>query len=131
MVSEMEPLYGRIDVPEAPSASAQDMWAPHGSFLVVARADEPIACGGIKPLDANACEIKRMFVVPAQRGRGVASFLLAALEDEARTLGFTVARLDTGAKQPHAQRIYEAAGYAPIGNFNANPFASFWGEKAL
>ena len=131
MVSEMEPLYGRIDVPEAPSASAQDMWAPRGSFLVVLRGEVPIACGGIKPLDETACEIKRMFVVPAERGKGVAGFLLTALEDEARALGFSLARLDTGAKQPHAQQIYEAAGYRPIGNFNANPFASFWGEKAL
>lgn len=131
MVAEMEPLYGRIDVPEAPSASAQDMWAPRGSFLVVLRGEVPIACGGIKPLDETACEIKRMFVVPAERGKGVAGFLLTALEDEARALGFSLARLDTGAKQPHAQQIYEAAGYRPIGNFNANPFASFWGEKAL
>lgn len=132
MVAEMEPLYGRIDVPEAPTAGADDMWPPRGTFLVVFSGDEPIAGGGVKGLpDPGACEIKRMFVVPAQRGRGVAGFLLTALEDEARALGFTIARLDTGEKQPHAQRIYEAAGYRPIGNFNANPFASYWGEKAL
>jgi GNAT superfamily N-acetyltransferase len=107
------------------------MWPPHGTFLVVSRGDEPIAGGGIKGLGAGACEIKRMFVIPAERGRGVAGFLLEALENEARALGFAIARLDTGEKQPHAQRIYEAAGYRPIGNFNANPFASFWGEKRL
>jgi GNAT superfamily N-acetyltransferase len=69
--------------------------------------------------------------MPEARGRGLAKMLLVALEDEARRLGYTVARLDTGPKQPHAQRMYEQAGYQPIGNFNANPFASFWGEKAL
>jgi hypothetical protein len=34
-------------------------------------------------------------------------------------------------KQPHAEALYEKAGYRPIGNFNANPVASFWGEKKL
>lgn len=131
MVSEMEPLYGRIDVPEAPTANADEMWPPHGTFVVAWRDGEPIACGGVKGLGEGACEIKRMFVSVPERGRGVAGVLLEALEQEARDLGFKIARLDTGEKQPHAQRIYEAAGYRPIGNFNANPFASFWGEKAL
>ncbi len=68
---------------------------------------------------------------PEARGAGIARRLLEALEDEARRLGYTIARLDTGPAQPHAQRLYERAGYRPIGNFNANPFASFWGEKRL
>ena len=57
--------------------------------------------------------------------------LLQALEDEARRLGYAIARLDTGVHQPAAQPLYESAGYQPIGNFNVNPFASFWGEKVL
>jgi GNAT superfamily N-acetyltransferase len=65
------------------------------------------------------------------RGQGLAGRLLAALEDEARRIGYRIARLDTGAHQAHAQRLYEAAGYRPIDNFNANPFASFWGERLL
>jgi hypothetical protein len=42
-----------------------------------------------------------------------------------------VARLDTGAKQPGAQRMYEAAGYVAVPDYNGNPYASFWGEKSL
>ena len=72
-----------------------------------------------------------MYVLPEARGRGLGRALLVALEDEARRLGYAIARLDTGPQQPGAQRMYEEAGYRPIGNFNANPFASFWGEKAL
>ncbi len=68
---------------------------------------------------------------PAARGRGHARELLRALEDAARDLGYGVVRLDTGPRQPHAQAMYESAGYRPIGNFNANPVASFWGEKRL
>ena len=131
MIDELVPLYGRIDVPQAPTATPEQMSPPHGSFLVITVEGEAVAGGGLKRLDEHTCEIKRMFVVPEARGRGLAKMLLVALEDEARRLGYTVARLDTGPKQPHAQRMYEQAGYRPIGNFNANPFASFWGEKAL
>ena len=49
----------------------------------------------------------------------------------AAELGYTVARLDTGPRQPAAQRLYESAGYVAIGNFNDNPVASFFGEKPL
>jgi GNAT superfamily N-acetyltransferase len=131
MVSELEPLYGRIDVPQAPSATPADFAPPGGSFLVGYEDDEPICVGGIKRLPDGACEIKRMYVVPQARGRGLARELLEALEGEARSLGYELARLDTGPRQPHAERMYRAAGYAEIGNFNANPFASFWGEKRL
>ena len=131
MVAEMVPLYGNIDVPDAPSATPEDFGPPGGSFLVGFEGGRAICGGGIKRLPDGACEIKRMYVLPEARGRGVAGALLVALEDEARALGYTVARLDTGPRQPHAERMYRAAGYAEIGNFNANPFASFWGEKRL
>ena len=131
MVVELTPLYGRIDIPEAPSARPEDFARPGGSFLVGWEADAALCCGGIKRLPDGACEIKRMYVVPEARGRGVAKDLLGALEDEARALGYSVVRLDTGPEQPHAERMYRAAGYEPIENFNANPFASYWGEKRL
>ena len=133
MVSELVPLYGRIDVPEAPSAGPEDFSpARGGSFLVGFDEDgTAVCCGGLKRLEPGVCEIKRMFVVQDARGRGIAGELLVALEDHARALGFTTVRLDTGPKQPHAERMYRSAGYRDIGNFNANPFASFWGEKEL
>jgi GNAT superfamily N-acetyltransferase len=131
MISELEPVYGRIDVPGMPSATPADFGPPSGAFLVGFDADRPVCCGGVKGLGDGACEIKRMYVVPDVRGRGVAGRLLAALEDAGRALGYRVARLDTGPAQPHAQRLYEAAGYRSIGNFNGNPLASFWGEREL
>jgi GNAT superfamily N-acetyltransferase len=123
MVAEVSELYGRIDVPGAPSATPADFGPPGGAFVVLVddATGAAVAGGGIK----------RMYVVPEARGRGLASQLLKALEDSARGLGYTIVRLDTGPRQPAAQAMYERAGYAPIGNFNANPFASFWGEKAL
>ena len=132
MVAELVPLYGRIDVPNAPSAGPEDFSAARGGAFLVGFADgEPVCGGGIKRLEDGVCEIKRMYVVPAARGSGLAAQLLRALEEHARELGYQRVRLDTGPRQPHAERMYRAAGYEEIGNFNANPFASFWGEKEL
>ncbi len=61
----------------------------------------------------------------------MARALLEALENLARELGYTTARLDTGSRQPAARHLYESAGYREVGNFNANPVATFFGEKAL
>jgi GNAT superfamily N-acetyltransferase len=85
----------------------------------------------VKRLDERTGEIKRMFVVPGARGRGHASRLLAGLEDAVRRRGYSHARLDTGPKQPQAEAMYVRAGYTSIPDYNANPLASFWGEKQL
>ena len=132
MILELVPLYGRIDVPEAPSASAADFRPPGGTFLV-GFDDEgrPVAGGGVKRLGPGVAEIKRMYVLPDARGRGIARELLVALEDAARDLGYERVRLDTGAKQPHAEALYRSAGYADIPDYNGNPAASYWGEKRL
>jgi GNAT superfamily N-acetyltransferase len=107
------------------------MTPPRGTFLVGFEGDEPVCSGALTRLGKGAAEIKRMYVVPAARRRGIARRLLAALEDVARDMGCDVARLDTGARQPHAQALYEASGYVAIPDYNANPKAAFWGEKRL
>ena len=132
MITELEPLYGRIDVPHAPSASPADFRPPTGTFLVGFDEDgTPVCGGGVKGLGDGIGEIKRMYVVPGARGRGAARELLTALEAAVVELGYTRARLDTGPEQPHAEALYRSAGYADIENFNGNPFASYWGEKRL
>jgi GNAT superfamily N-acetyltransferase len=132
MVVEVGALYGgRIDREGLPKAGPAELSPPGGGCLVGWLDGEPVAVGGVKDLGGGAAEIKRMYVVPEARGRGVARALLAALEDLARSLGHHVARLDTGEHQPGARRLYEAAGYAAVGNFNANPVAAWWGEKRL
>ncbi len=132
MVAEIARLYGsRLDVPGKPSASPAELGPPSGACLVGWLGEEPVAVGAVKRLDAATCEIKRMYVAPAGRGRGVARALLGALEDAARGLGYRVARLDTGSKQPHARELYDSAGYREIPDYNDNPDASYWGEKEL
>jgi GNAT superfamily N-acetyltransferase len=133
MRSEVAQLYPGLDLRAAnmPKAGPEQLNAPNGSFLVGYEDGVAICCGGLKRLDGEACELKRMYVIPAARGRGVARVLLAALEDRARELGYGIARLDTGPRQQGAQHLYESAGYLPIANFNGNPVATFFGEKRL
>lgn len=133
MIEEMRELYDGLDLnsPDMPAAGAAELGPPGGAFLVGYRDGVAVCAGGLKRLPDGACEIKRMYVVPAARGQGVARALLRALEDTARVLGYDTVRLDTGPRQPHAQGLYLAEGYAPIRNFNGNPVATFFGEKRL
>ena len=132
MVAEGAEVYGRrLDIPGTPTATAEQMGPPGGTFLVIYEDGEPVAGGGVKRLSDDVGEIKRMYVVPAARSRGLARMLLGALEDAARSLGYARVRLDTGPRQPHARALYESVGYAPIERYNDNVFASYWAEKAL
>ena len=133
MVAEMRVLYDGLDLdaPDMPKAGPAELGPPSGTFLVGYRDGTAVCGGGIKALPDGACEIKRMYVVPRARRAGVARALLATLEDAARDLGYRIARLDTGSRQPHAQAFYESVGYRRVGNFNDNPAAAFHGEKRL
>lgn len=133
MVAEMAELYEGLDIagPDMPRAGPAELGPPGGLYLVGYRDGRPVCGGGLKRLPDGSCEIKRMYVVPDARRAGVAGALLAALEDAARSLGYTTARLDTGPRQPHARDFYLANGYRPVANFNGNPVATFFGEKAL
>ena len=133
MVAEMRDLYDGLDLdaPDMPKAGPAELGPPGGMYLVGYRDGTPVCGGGIKRLPDGSCEIKRMYVVPAARRAGVARALLAALEDAARGMGYRIARLDTGDRQPHAQALYEASGYRRVENFNNNPAAAFHGEKRL
>ena len=132
MVTEMDQLYGQAPGGGVGSgASPSDFTPPTGAFLVIYAAGKPVAGGGLKRDDDGVAEIKRMYVVPEARRQGLGRRLLEALEDRARELGYARIRLDTGDRQPHAQAMYQRAGYHPIGNYNGNSMASFWGEKIL
>ena len=115
-----------------PKARPPQFAPPHGDFLIGINPDgDAMCCGGVKPLSDCACEFKRLYVRPEIRRQGVARKLLARLEHRARELGFEIARLDTGPRQPHSERLFRTAGYRAIDNFNDNPVASFFGEKRL
>jgi GNAT superfamily N-acetyltransferase len=133
LLAELETHYGPWDpAADTPSATPEDLGPPGGAFVALFDEDgRAVAGGGVKRLDATTGEIKRMYVVPEARGRGHARTLLAAIEDAARELGYTRVRLDTGIHQPVAQNLYRSAGYVDVPDYNDNPYASYWGEKAL
>ena|SRR5664279_3081456 len=65
----------------------------------------------------GTAELKRMFVPPAARGRGIARDLLGAVEVHARAGGIHLIQLETGPLQDSAIRLYERSGYLLIPNF--------------
>ncbi len=91
---------------------------PVGLDPLVAYSDgKAVACGAIKELQPGVAEIKRMFTLPEYRGQGVASRLLVALEERARSKGFRECWLETGMKQVDAVALYRKNGYAVIPNY--------------
>lgn len=120
-----------LDGPEMPKAGPEELGPPGGAFYVGDLDGTPVCCGGFKRLPDGACEIKKMYVAPEARGRGIARVLLHWLEDEARRAGYAIARLDTGPEQPHARALYESEGYVEIANFNGNPVATYFAQKQL
>ena len=132
MVAEVSDLYGgRIEGEGLPTARPEELVAPYGACVVGRLDGHAVTVGVVKRLDDGVAEIKRMYVAPEGRSRGIARSLLTALEAAARDLGYERVRLDTGADQPHAKKLYLSAGYTEIADYNGNPFASFWAEKRL
>ena len=104
----------------------------HRLVFLVARAEgEGVGCGAVRELQPGIGEVKRMFVKPEWRGRGIARQLLAALELKARERGYQAVRIETGVGQPEAIALYRSAGYTaipPFGGYIGNP-ASVCFEK--
>jgi GNAT superfamily N-acetyltransferase len=102
-------------------------------YLVVVVDGRAVACGAVQVLDPQTAELKRMYIRPAYRGRGIARQLLTALEELALAGGHPVLRLETGEYLYAAIALYTAAGYAPIptyGQYVGNPFSVCF-EKRL
>lgn len=77
----------------------------------------PVACGAIKPFSEGQMEVKRMYVHPDYRGKGLASEVLQELEKWAGELGSRACVLETGKRQPEAIALYQKAGYAVTENY--------------
>jgi GNAT superfamily N-acetyltransferase len=88
-----------------------------GAFLVAYWGDKPVGCGAVRRIEPAVAEIKRMYVAPEARGRGVGRNVLVELESEAQRLGATRLVLETGPRQPEALALYSRAGFVEIPNF--------------
>ncbi|HTA27544.1 MAG TPA: GNAT family N-acetyltransferase [Bacteroidia bacterium] len=87
-------------------------------YVIVAYDDNtPVGCGAIKQYSPEATEIKRMYVVPHKRGKGVGTIVLTELENWAKELNYKKCLLETGKRQPDAIRLYTKNGYELIPNY--------------
>ena len=113
--AEYERRYGPVD--EMRLAHPDEFDPPTGAFVILLDDDQTVAGGGIRRLKNDTCEVKRMWTSPECRRRGLASTVLAALEDTARQLGYTRVQLETGPSQPEAIAMYGHLGYRMIPPF--------------
>jgi GNAT superfamily N-acetyltransferase len=105
-----------------------------GAFLVLSLGGAPVGCGALRRIDAETAELKRMYVSPAVRGRGLGRRLVAALEAEARGMGVRRLVLETGVRQAAALALYRATGFVPIplfGEYLRSPETSICLGKEL
>jgi len=90
--------------------------------ILVDREDDAIAgCVALRRIDDDVCEMKRLYIRPHFRGRGIAPRLVQAIVDDARTRGFTRMRLDTLPSMQDAMRLYESFGFVDIPPYRYNP----------
>jgi len=110
---------------------SDDLVAPTGVLFLARRAGAVVGCVGLRHVDSETLELTRMFVRPAARGRGGATFLLAAAERHARATGAHRIRLCTRADLVEARALYAKHGYLEVPRFGADPFAEHWLGKSL
>jgi putative acetyltransferase len=116
------------------SLSDGQVEAGHGAFLVAYVEDLAVGCGAIRRLDEVTAEIKRMYVEPSVRSRGIGRALVEALEREARHVGATRIVLETGTRLTPAIKLYQAMGYVHIplfGEYLSSPETSLCFGKSL
>ena len=130
MQQEYVRRYGGRD---AAAVEPAEFLPPHGLFLVAEVDGVPAGCGAWRALPSGQAEIKRVYVAPEFRRRGIAQLVVAALEEGAAAAGHAEVVLNSGREQPEALALYADLGYGPVpgyGVYACAPGAVFLG-KAL
>jgi len=110
--------------------AAGELVVATGLFVGAFDGDVLVGMGAVRVLtdDMTYGEIKRVFVLPGYRGRGLSKLIMAALEDGLRRQGVRVCRLETGVRQPEALHLYKALGFlerGPYGAYARDPLSIF------
>lgn len=104
---------------------------PKGTLLVARYAGEPAGCAGVRLLDAETAELKRVFVYEAMRGKGGGPVLVRAAETAARAFGARRMVLDTRHDLVEARALYARLGYEETAPHNDDAYADHWFSKPL
>jgi putative acetyltransferase len=105
---------------------ANEVAEGQGAFLIAFRSGQPVGCGAVRRIEADTGEVKRMYVMPQERGRGAGRAILNAIEAEARALRLSRLVLETGIRQVEAQALYQRAGFSridPFGEYIHSPLS--------
>ncbi|SMO83139.1 Acetyltransferase (GNAT) family protein [Geodermatophilus aquaeductus] len=119
LVARVQQEYvARYGGPDEAAVDPAEFVPPAGVFLVAEVGGQPAACGAwrrhVEGDDPTAVEVKRVYVDPAFRRRGLAQVVVAALEESARRAGYRSVVLNSGDRQPEALALYGALGYTPV-----------------
>jgi GNAT superfamily N-acetyltransferase len=106
------------------STSIEQLLQPRGRLYLAEIDGVPVGLGGLKPVAKEIAEIKRMYVRPAGRGRGVGRRLLQRLLDDAGELGFGLVRLESAAFMREAHALYRSFGFEEIAPYEGREFAA-------
>ena len=111
--AELSALY-RPDQRFGPNLRPEHLDDGRGVFLIARDGGQAVGCGAIRLLDSATAEVKRMYSLPDQRGKGVGRAVLDALEERARQLGVKRLVLETGIHQEAAIALYRLAGFEQV-----------------
>ena len=114
---EYEARYGPGAGESVLDVEASEFEAPTGAFVVLLDEDTTVAGGGLRRIDENIVEVKRMWTNPDYRRQGHAVRTLRELAGLAAQLGYHTVRLETGYAQPEALALYRALGFAEISSY--------------
>jgi putative acetyltransferase len=96
---------------------------PEGRLYLAFEEEQAVGCAGIRKIEEGVCELKRLYVPPAFRGRGIGRLLAIQAVNDARVIGYGRMRLDTLPPMQRAQELYKSLGFRPIAPYTNNPVA--------
>ncbi len=134
LINELDEYLGSLYPDESNHLTPlEELFSDDFEFWVAERNGILVGCVGADISKPDYAELKRMFVDPAQRGKGIANRLLVSIEKSLFKTGFSCIRLETGVKQCEAIGFYRKYGYkqiGPFGSYQADPLSEFYEKRS-